>query len=104
LQAAELFQGIIGTRFKTVLAAEMFVPRFERSKTRKSERDAEKDEKIAERKKKQDKRLKENHNQSKRTILRISVRLATNERATSLDMSACETISTIVSIRMEASK
>jgi hypothetical protein len=36
-----------------VLAVKMFVPKFERSKTHKRERDAEKDEKTAERKQRQ---------------------------------------------------
>jgi hypothetical protein len=65
------------------------------------------DEKIAERRNKQDKRRKQNYNQAKMRGLRISVRpeeMATNERAPSLDMSACETVLTIVSRILEASK
>jgi hypothetical protein len=42
-----------GATLQTVLVAESFVPKFERSKTRKRESDAEKGEKIAERKKRQ---------------------------------------------------
>jgi hypothetical protein len=40
-------QGPTGATFKTLLAAESFVPKFERSKRRKRERDVEKDEKRA---------------------------------------------------------
>jgi hypothetical protein len=77
-----------------VLAVKMFVPKFERSKTHKRERDAETDKKTAERKKRQietRQAAQTNHNQSKTRRLRISVRPAepaTNEKAISLDMSA----------------
>jgi hypothetical protein len=47
LQAAEFPQGSTGARSRTVLVAEILVPKFERSKTQKCDRDAEKDEKIA---------------------------------------------------------
>jgi hypothetical protein len=40
-------QGLTGAKFRTVLAVESFVPKFEVSKTRKRERDAERDQKTA---------------------------------------------------------
>jgi hypothetical protein len=42
LQAAYFPQASTGARFRTVLAAESFVPKFERSETREREHDAEK--------------------------------------------------------------
>lgn len=47
-----------------MLAVEEFVPKFERSKTRKREHDTETDEKIADRKKRQ--------SQAKSTLLHLS--------------------------------
>jgi hypothetical protein len=46
LQAAEFPQGSTGAIFKTVLAAERFVPKFALSKIRKRGRNAENDEKM----------------------------------------------------------